>query len=252
MTNSRSDKHAKGNSLGMNMDTDTSRTSSFRHIVGEVLHAILFGFLLFVPAGTFHWPRAWIFLGVLIVVRIVSSLTLLRLNRALMVERSKFPVQQGQPLADKLLLPAFMAAFAGLVVFTSLDRFRWRFLNEPSTIVSAGGLLMFVAGWGLVTAALGANTFASTVVRYQNERDHRVIDLGVYKIVRHPMYAGLALDMIGMCLWLGSLAGALLASVPIGILVVRIHIEEQVLRRNLDGYDIYISKVPRRLVPGIW
>jgi protein-S-isoprenylcysteine O-methyltransferase Ste14 len=79
-----------------------------------------------------------------------------------------------------------------------------------------------------------------------------VVDTGIYSIVRHPMYAGLALVLIGLGLWLESWAAVLFALIPISILVVRIHWEERFLIRELQGYDAYTIKVPRRLIPGIW
>lgn len=223
-----------------------------RRVIGVVLYVGLFGILLFAPAGTLRWWRAWILLGVLLVVRIIGFLSMLRANRDLLRERSRLPVQKGQPLADKFLLPLFMAAFAGLVAFNSLDRFRFRLMAEPSSIVSAGGLLMFVAGWWLVTVALRTNAFAATVVRHQNERRHTVIDTGVYSVVRHPMYAGLIPVMVGMCLWLGSYAASLMVTIPIGILILRITIEERLLGQKLEGYGAYAAKVRSRLIAGIW
>ena len=236
----------------MHGDSDTRPLTILRHVTGVVLYVLLFALLLFAPAGTLHWPRAWILLGVLLIVRLVAVVSVLRVNPTLLSERSRFPLQQGQPLADKILLPAFMAAFAGLIAFNALDRFRWRLTTPPNPLLSAGGLLLFVAGWWLVTLALRTNAFAATVVRHQDERQHAVIDTGVYRVVRHPMYAGMIPVMVGMCLWLGSYAAALLVTVPVGILILRIQIEEQLLRQKLDGYDKYAAKVRSRLIPGIW
>lgn len=236
----------------MNEGSEVRPAFIIRPVIGVVLYVGLFGTLLFVPAGTLKWRRAWILLGVLFVARLLGVLSLLRVNRELLRERSKLPVQKGQPLADKILLPLFMAAFAGLVAFNSLDLFRLRLMAEPSSIVSAGGLLMFVAGWWVVTVALRTNAFAATVVRHQNERRHTVIDTGVYSVVRHPMYAGLIPVMVGMCLWLGSYAAALMVTVPIGILILRLTIEERVLGQKLEGYGAYAAKVRSRLIPGIW
>lgn len=79
-----------------------------------------------------------------------------------------------------------------------------------------------------------------------------MIDTGVYSIVRHPMYAGAVLVMIGMSLWLKSYAAALLALIPITILVVRIQFEEQFLRQELKGYETYTQKVRYKLLPYLW
>jgi len=96
------------------------------------------------------------------------------------------------------------------------------------------------------------NPFAVPVVRLQQERHQRVIDLGVYAVVRHPMYAGFAPMAIGPALWLESSAAALLAIVPIAVVGVRSVFEEQFLKRELEGYETYTHKVRYRLIPSVW
>ena len=223
-----------------------------RVFMGVVAYVTLFAILLFVPAGTLAWGRAWVLLAVLLVVRTAGALAVFRVNPALLRERAKLPVQRDQPWTDKLLLPACMAAFAGLPVVAGLDVFRWQVLPKPAPTVAAVGLVLFAVGWGVTALALRANAFAVTVVRLQGERKHTVVDTGVYGVVRHPMYAGLLLVLVGLGLWLESYAAALLAVVPMGLLVVRIGLEERFLRRELPGYREYAARVPHRLLPGIW
>jgi protein-S-isoprenylcysteine O-methyltransferase Ste14 len=212
----------------------------------------LYALFLFAPAGTLRWPRAWVLLAVFLVLRISGTIRVWRVNRDVLVERGKPPVQKGQPLVDRILLLSFMATYAGVVAVSALDRFRWHLLPPPPAAVSAAGLVLFVAGWEIVTAVLRTNAFASTVVRHQEERAHAVVDTGVYAIVRHPMYAGLAPVIVGLALWLESWTGAIAAVVPIGILAMRILAEERFLRRELPGYAAYASRVRWRLLPGIW
>jgi protein-S-isoprenylcysteine O-methyltransferase Ste14 len=114
-----------------------------------------------------------------------------------------------------------------------------------------GGVL-FVVGWWIMTLALRENAFAAPVVKHQADRQHTVIESGVYGLVRHPMYAGAVPLLVGMPLWLESYAAALLASAPIGTLVVRILVEEQFLRRALAGYNAYTERVRYRLIPFVW
>jgi protein-S-isoprenylcysteine O-methyltransferase Ste14 len=101
-------------------------------------------------------------------------------------------------------------------------------LAHPSTftLVSSLGLVLFVVDWWIMTLALRENACAAPVVKHQADRQHTVIESGVYSVVRHPMYAGAVPLLVGMPLWLESYAAALLASVPIGTLVVRIVVEE--------------------------
>jgi protein-S-isoprenylcysteine O-methyltransferase Ste14 len=223
-----------------------------RSIVDIASYVALFAALLFRPAGTLHWWRGWTLVGVLLCTRIVSTISVTRVNQAILLERSKFPIQSGQPFADKILVSLFMGTFAALVVFASFDVFHLRLFSVPNLLISSLGMVLFVMGWWIITIVLRTNPFAVTVVRYQEELHHSVVDRGLYGIVRHPMYTGLALVIVGMCLWLESYAGTLLSVVPIGILIIRIHVEENFLKRELEGYEKYTSQVRWRLVPGIW
>jgi protein-S-isoprenylcysteine O-methyltransferase Ste14 len=145
-----------------------------------------------------------------------------------------------------------MFSYAAMVMVSSADASRWHLWPAPAQAISWAGLAMFAAGWGLATQALATNAFALRVVRHQPERGHRVVDSGVYRIVRHPMYAGLVAVMIGAPLWLGSTLGLLLASAPIAFLVIRIIVEERVLRAHVAGYEQYTRRVRKRLIPGVW
>jgi protein-S-isoprenylcysteine O-methyltransferase Ste14 len=100
--------------------------------------------------------------------------------------------------------------------------------------------------------ALETNAFATTVVRHQVERGHTVVDRGVYGVVRHPMYAGLVAALLGVPLWLRSPLGLGVALVPIGLLGLRLVLEERVLAQALPAYAEYAARVRFRLVPGLW
>jgi protein-S-isoprenylcysteine O-methyltransferase Ste14 len=221
-------------------------------VIGVILNMAIFGSLLFLPAGTLDWWRAWVFLGAVFVLAVISTVSLYRANQELLEERFKPPIQKGQPLADKIIVMLVIAEFVGLIAFIPLDVFRFHLMARPGTIVSSFGLVLFVAGWWLMTLAMRENAFAAPVVRHQEERHQTVIDSGVYGVVRHPMYAGAIPLLIGMSLWLESYAAALLVSIVIVTLVLRILVEEQFLRRKLAGYGAYTEKVRYRLVPYFW
>ena len=226
--------------------------SIFKLIFGVLFNVAIFGGSLFLPAGTLDWWRAWAFLGVVSAGAVTSTVSLFRTSKDLLEERFKPPVQEGQPLADKILVLLLIAVFVGLIVFIPLDVFRFHLTGKPGAVISSLGLVLFVAGWWIMTLALRENAFAAPVVKHQKERQQRVIDSGVYSVVRHPMYAGAVLLLVGMPLWLESSAGAVLASVPIGLLALRILLEEQFLSRELDGYDAYTERVKYRLIPLVW
>ena len=218
-----------------------------------VADAAVIGIVLLGAAGTLDWPRAWVLLGVLLVVRIVSAIVVFRVNPTLLRERATVLIHHDQPLADRVVLLAFMTtAFIGVPAVAALDVFRWHLLAAPPPLFTALGLILFALGWTIKAAALRENAFAVTVVRVQGDRAHSVVDTGVYHVVRHPMYAGSPLVLLGMSLWLGSYAAALYAALPVGLLIARIGLEERFLRHQLPGYLDYMKRVPYRLIPGIW
>lgn len=225
--------------------------------LAKILYALLwnmviFGGLLFLPAGTLHWWRAWVFLGVVFAGVIITMVGVFRENEALWNERLKPPIQPDQLPADQIITSLLILTFLGLIALIPLDVFHFHLLPQPGAFVSALGLLLFIAGWGMVHLAFQANPFAAPVVKHQVDRQQTVIDTGIYRIVRHPLYTGMVLLMVGMSLWLESSAAALLAIVPTAILVVRIGFEEQFLKQELQGYDRYTEQVRYRLVPYLW
>jgi protein-S-isoprenylcysteine O-methyltransferase Ste14 len=221
-------------------------------ILATVIQTAVFVALLFVPAGTLDWWRAWVFVAVMLVGSLASSIGILNVNQELFAERLKPPIQKGQSLADKILLPAMVTAFVGVIVFIPLDVFRFHLLAKPNAIVSSLGLVLFVIGWWIAYLGMRENAFAAPVIKYQEGREHAVVDTGPYRLVRHPMYAGGILVFIGAPLWLESTAAALLALVPIVLVLLRVLVEENFLRRELPGYAAYAQRVRYRLIPFLW
>jgi protein-S-isoprenylcysteine O-methyltransferase Ste14 len=170
----------------------------------------------------------------------------------LLNERYKSPIQKAQPIADKIIMIVFLATFVGSIIFIPLDVFRFHLIGKPGSLVSSFGLILFVAGWSIIALSLKENAFAAPVVKHQVERHQRVIDTGLYSLVRHPMYAGFVPLILGMCLWLESYAAAMLALIPIGTTAIRVLFEEQFLRRELSGYDAYTERVQYRMIPFLW
>jgi protein-S-isoprenylcysteine O-methyltransferase Ste14 len=183
---------------------------------------------------------------------VIGTLRILRANPNLLPERARLRQGPGQPTSDKLLLYAFTITYTALLILSSADGSRWHVWPAPPKAISWAGLAIFAAGWWLVLRALETNAFAVRVVRHQPERGHRVVDTGVYRVVRHPMYAGLVAVIIGAPLWLGSTLGLLLTVPPITSLALRILVEERLLRDHVPGYLHYTHRVPRRLIPGVW
>src|SRR6266576_1157085 len=220
-------------------------------LAGVAFNVAFYALLLFVPAGTLHWWRAWVFLVVTVAVMVVVILTILPDNSGLFSERARGVIQKGQPLWDRVLVILLVVSFVGQILFIPLDVFRFHLVPKPGGLVSFLGLALYVAGWWIMTLAMKVNPFAVPVVRLQEERHQRVIDTA-YAVVRHPMYAGFVPMVVGPALWLGSYMAASLAIVPITVLAVRSVFEERFPKRELKGYDAYAEKVRYRLIPFVW
>jgi protein-S-isoprenylcysteine O-methyltransferase Ste14 len=225
----------------------------FRRLLFSVFwNAGTYGAALFLAAGTFDWWRAWVLVGMIAVGTLATMLLVFRTRPDLLRERMKGMVQKGQPVADRVLVLVFLATYMGSIAFIAWDVFDLHLLPKPSVWVSSTGLVFVVMGWLIIALVFRENAFAAPVVKHQATRGHKVVDTGVYAIVRHPMYAGIFVFSAGMALWLESYAGALAAVVPIGVLALRIVFEERFLRKELSGYGSYTDKVRYRLIPFVW
>ena len=222
-----------------------------RLLVQTVLCLGVMAILLFVPAGTIRWTGAWIFLIETFVISVVFGLWLARHDPALLKERLRPPIQEGQSIQDKIVTGLLVLLFFGWFAFMALDAVRFQWSSVPAWLQVPGALGVFVACYiGYLT--LRENTFAAPVVKIQKERAHTVITSGPYRFVRHPMYAGMIFYLFFTPLLLGSWWGLLWGLVLLGLFAIRIQIEEGTLRRELLGYNEYAERVRYRLIPGVW
>ena len=224
-----------------------------RVMVRLVVDTGVVALLLFFSAETIAWWRAWVLLAVMFVVRAIGAIAIHRINPALLRERVGLPIHKEQSRADRVLLLGVLATgFLGLPIVAGLDAFHWHALPNPTSWISALGLVLFALGWSIKSLALRANAFAVAAVRLQSERAHAVADRGPYRVVRHPFYAADPLILVGLGLWLESYVAALGAAVPITLMVLRLLLEERFLCRELPGYTAYVDRVRFRLIPGVW
>ena len=212
--------------------------------------ALVFGTILFVPAGTLRWPEAWAFLVLMFGFTIALSAWLLRHDPDLLAERMTGIGRADQEKWDKILLSIAAVVFFVWLVAMGLDeRFRWS--SVPSWLEAVGALLL-IASFGIFFLTFRENAFLSPAVRIQTDRAHQVVRSGPYRFVRHPMYVGFVLFAVGAPLLLGSWYGLLGGLVLIGIVARRAVLEERLLRERLPGYDAYMEQVRYRFFPGIW
>jgi len=217
-----------------------------RQAVGRgLLGAALMGALLFVPAGTLRFWQAWLLLFILFVPMIPGALVLGRKNPDLLQKRLNMRERQAQQkvvvaLSGVLLVATFLLAGFGV-------RFSWPALPAWASGVGTG---VFLAAYALYVQVLRENTFLSRVVEVQENQ--RVIDTGLYGVVRHPMYLSATLIFLSVPLVLGSPPGCLVMLLVLPLMVIRIRGEERLLRAELEGYEDYCSRVRWRLIPLIW
>ena len=206
--------------------------------------------LLFWPAGTFDWWGGWAFIAQLMIGGVAVCAWLYIADPGLLRERLSGGFEKNQVFWDKVLMGFVYIAFLGWLVLMAFDR-RWGFSHMPRSWNYVGfalSSLFFVIN----VMVFRANSFAAPVVKIQSERNQKVATTGPYRFVRHPMYAGGLFYFVGIPLMMGSWIGLALVPVFIVLLMIRIPIEERMLRKDLAGYDDYAARVRYRLVPGIW
>jgi len=209
---------------------------------------VAIGLLLFIPAGTFNYWQAWAFLTVFALTAWLPSIYLQITNPVVLQRRMRSgPIAEGRPV-QKIVMIGLYASLVAICVVSALDhRFGWSAV--PVALCVLGNI---IAGAGLVVTVLVAiqNTYASTTV--QVETGQKVVSTGLYGLVRHPMYTGNVLILVGLPLALGSFWALAFVISGVAVLATRIHDEEKLLGDELDGYREYTQKVRSRLIPYMW
>jgi protein-S-isoprenylcysteine O-methyltransferase Ste14 len=204
--------------------------------------------LVFVPAGTVHYWQAWAFLAVFTLTAWLPSIYLQITNPVVLERRMRSgPIAEGRAV-QKIVMLGLYGSLVAICVVSALDhRFGWSSVPAPLCVI--GNVL---AGAGLVVTVLVAvqNTYASTTV--QVETGQTVVSTGLYGLVRHPMYTGNVLILVGLPLALGSFWSLAFVMPGVAVLAARIHDEEKLLGDELDGYREYTQKVRSRLIPYMW
>ncbi|MGN0981970.1 MAG: methyltransferase family protein [Candidatus Limivicinus sp.] len=206
---------------------------------------LMMGLVLFLPAGTWAYPNAWLFCGLLFVPTLVVGALLLWKAPALLEKRLNTKEQEKtQAIVVALSSLLFVAVF----VAAGLD-FRFCWTHIPPWLVCLAAVIQ-LAAYGLYAEVMRENVWLSRTVEVQENQ--KVIDTGLYGIVRHPMYAATILLFLAMPLVLGSwLAFGIMLLYP-AVIFFRIRNEEKVLEAGLEGYAEYKQRVRYRLIPYIW
>jgi protein-S-isoprenylcysteine O-methyltransferase Ste14 len=217
-------------------------------IRSSVLSTLALGALLFIPAGTFNYWQGWAYFGTSIFASALYTIYLAKYDPALLQRRRQAGPSHEKEPAQKIIVLLIFAAFVALIAVPPLDyRFGW---SRVPWHVSLIGDALVALSFYLFYLVSKVNTYAAANVRV--EKGQRVVDTGVYTLVRHPMYFGALFLIVGTPLALGSWWTLLLTPVFLLLLYFRIASEEEVLMRDLAGYADYRRKVRYRLIPFVW
>ncbi len=222
------------------------RTALFLQAIKKViLGLLLIGLLLFLPAGSFSYWNGWLLIGILFIPMIVAGAVMLKKNPELLQKRLNAKEEQSEQKAV-VVLSGLM--FLAVFIVAGLD-FRFGWIVLPDWIVYAA-TATFLLGYALYAEVLKENAYLSRTVEVQE--DQKVIDTGLYGVVRHPMYMSTFLLFLSMPLVLGSVVSFIIMLVYIPIIAKRIRNEEKVLEEGLEGYSEYKKRVKYKVIPLIW
>jgi protein-S-isoprenylcysteine O-methyltransferase Ste14 len=222
--------------------------TSVQLVASSILGLAVLGSLLFLPAGTLNYWQAWVFIGVFTAATIIPSIYLARTNPAALRRRMRGgPLAEGRAIQKIVIIGAFLDLFAMVVLSVFDHRMGWS--SVPAWLCLLGDVLI-AAGIGFAMLVIVQNNYAAATVTV--ETGQSVASRGVYKFVRHPMYVGNVIMMVGIPLALGSYWGLLLVIPGVLVLVSRILDEEKMLTQELRGYREYTQRVRYRLLPYVW
>ncbi len=217
----------------------------FQALTKFVFGLLLVGLLLFLPAGTFAYWQAWLFIGILFVPMFIAGIVLIVRQPELLRKRLDAKEQQ---LEQKWVVALSGLMFIAVFVVAGLShRFGWYMLPDWAVFVAT---VVFLAAYALYAEVMRENVWLSRTIEVQENQ--QVVSTGLYGIVRHPMYSATLLLFLSMPLVLASPWSFAIMLLYIPIIALRIRNEEQVLERELKGYTEYKQRVKYKLIPFIW
>jgi protein-S-isoprenylcysteine O-methyltransferase Ste14 len=217
-------------------------------LLSATLGLVAFGLLLFLPAGTLHYWQGWAFLAVFTVSSWIPSIYLMRTNPAALERRMHAgPLAESRPL-ERIVITVIFICFTAMLIVSAFDhRFGW---SAVPLSISVIGEALVAVGMGVAMLVVIQNGYAAANITV--EAGQQLVSTGLYGLVRHPMYTGSLIMMIGIPLALGSYWGLALIVPALIVLALRIRDEEDLLAHELSGYREYTQRVRYRLVPYLW
>ncbi len=206
---------------------------------------LIVGLLLFLPAGTLSWPQAWLLICILFIPMFIAGLIMMKKSPGLLQKRLNAKEEESEQ-KTVILLSGLMFLVAFIVAGLNF-RFRWIVLPDW---VSSAAAVLFLLAYALYAEVLRENEYLSRTIEVQENQ--KVIDTGLYGVVRHPMYMSTLLLFLSMPLVLGSVISFVITLAYVPIIAKRIRNEEQVLEEGLDGYKEYKERVRYKVIPKVW
>ena len=214
-------------------------------IIKYVFGVLIVGALLFIPANSFKYWNGWLFMGLLFVPMFIAGIILMIKNPELL--RKRLNVREKENEQKWVLLFSGLMFLSGFIIAGLNYRYKW--IEIPNIVVIISSIL-FVISYILYAEVLRENTYLSRTIEVQENQ--KVIDTGLYGIVRHPMYAVTILLFLTMPLVLGSIISFIIFLIYPIIINKRIKNEEKVLEKDLKGYIEYKKKVKYKVIPFVW
>ena len=214
-------------------------------IIKYIFGVLIVGSLLFIPANSFEYWNGWLFMGLLFIPMFVAGIILMIKNPELL--RKRLYAKEKESEQKQVILFSAVMFLLGFIVAGLNYRYKWMEIPNVVTIISS---ILFIIAYVLYAEVLRENTYLSRTIEVQENQ--KVIDTGLYGIVRHPMYAVTILLFLTIPLILGSIISFIIFLIYPIIIAKRIKNEEIVLERDLKGYKEYKNKVKYKIIPLIW
>jgi len=220
-----------------------------KYWIKSLAGTLMFFAIIFISAGHIDYWHGFIYVSIGLLMMLLNF-TVLQIDSELLKERSK--PGEGAKKWDKNLLGLSFLATISMYCIAGLDSGRFHWSPDFHWSLTVLGIILTASGQLLFLIAQKQNKFFSSTVRIQTDRGHTVCDTGLYKIVRHPAYMGSFIQLSGFPLLFGSLWSIIPVGLSVILLISRTYLEDQLLKKELKGYDKYVEKTRYRLIPFVW
>ena len=217
----------------------------FEAIFKFLLGVILVGFLIFIPAGTINYVNGWLFMGLFFIPMFIAGIIMMVKSPNLL--RSRLNAKEKESEQREVVLLSGLMFLSGFII-AGLN-YRFNLIQMPNIVVVISSII-FIISYIIYAEVLRENIFLSRTIEVQKQQ--KIIDTGLYALVRHPMYTATIFMFLSIPLILGSVISFIIFLVYPFIIIKRLNNEEQVLEKELKGYKEYKKKVKYKLIPFIW